>query len=79
MSRNTKASEIATPSATPTTPSITPTPDVIATIHGQTVPALPRTFSSGSKGYFGVGKLVIGGRKYQAQVQLVEIGSKPKA
>lgn len=36
----------------------------------------PKTFSSGSRGYHGQGKLEIGGKKYQAQVQLVEIGSK---
>ncbi len=35
-----------------------------------------KTFSSGSKGFFGQGKIEIDGKRYQAQVQLVEIGSK---
>ena len=35
-----------------------------------------KTFSSGSRGYYGQGKIEIDGKKYQAQVQLVEIGSK---
>lgn len=33
-------------------------------------------FTSGSRGYHGQGKIEIGGRRYQAQCQLVEIGSK---
>ena len=33
-------------------------------------------FSSGSRGFYGQGKIEIGGKKYRAQVQLVEIGSK---
>lgn len=39
-----------------------------------TVP--PKDFKTGSKGYFGMGKLEIDGKRYQVQVQLVEIGSK---
>lgn len=35
-----------------------------------------KTFSSGSRGYFGQGKVEINGKRFQAQVQLVEIGSK---
>jgi hypothetical protein len=35
-----------------------------------------KTFSSGSRGFFGQGKLEIDGKRYQTQVQLVEIGSK---
>lgn len=38
--------------------------------------ASEKTFSSGSKGFFGQGKLEIDGKRYQAQIQLVEIGSK---
>ncbi len=37
-----------------------------------------KTFKTGSRGYFGMGKIQIGEKKYQVQVQLVEIGSKPK-
>jgi len=41
----------------------------------------PKTFSTGSKGFYGQGKIEIGGRRYQAQVQAVLVGSKgnPKA
>ncbi len=37
-----------------------------------------KDFKTGSKGYYGQGKMVAGGKKYQVQVQVVEIGSKPK-
>ena len=35
-------------------------------------------FSTGSRGFFGIGKLQIGEKKFQCQIQMVEIGSKPK-
>lgn len=35
-----------------------------------------KTFTTGSRGFHGQGKLEIGGKRYQVQVQLVEIGSK---
>jgi hypothetical protein len=38
-----------------------------------------KDFRTGSKGYFGTGKMVAGGKKYQISIQCVEIGSKPKA
>ena len=38
-----------------------------------------KEFKTGSKGFFGMGKIKIGEKRYQVQVQLVEIGSKPKA
>jgi hypothetical protein len=38
-----------------------------------------RTFSTGSRGFRSQGKVVIDGKRYQATMQLVEIGSKPKA
>jgi hypothetical protein len=38
-----------------------------------------KTFKTGSRGYFGMGKIQIGEKRYQVQVQLVEIGSKPKS
>ena len=37
-----------------------------------------KQFKTGSKGYFGMGKIQIGEKRYQVQVQVVEIGSKPK-
>jgi hypothetical protein len=37
-----------------------------------------KEFKTGSKGFYGTDKLVIGEKRYQVQVQLVEIGSKPK-
>lgn len=40
--------------------------------------AMEKVFKTGSKGYFGNGKIQIGEKRYQVQVQLVEIGSKPK-
>jgi hypothetical protein len=42
-----------------------------------TVP--PKDFKTGSKGYFASGKVEIEGKRYQAQIQLVEIGSKTGA
>lgn len=38
--------------------------------------ATEKNFASGSRGYFGQGKIEIAGKRYQTQVQLVEIGSK---
>jgi len=37
-----------------------------------------KLFKTGSRGFFGMGKIQIGEKRYQVQVQLVEIGSKPK-
>lgn len=37
-----------------------------------------KVFKTGSKGFFGMGKIEIGGKRYQVQIQLIEIGSKPK-
>jgi hypothetical protein len=48
---------------------------------GQTVAKFvvnAKTFSTGSKGFYGNGKVQIGDKQYQVQAQLVEIGSKPK-
>ena len=41
--------------------------------------AAEKVFKTGSKGFFGMGKIQIGEKRYQVQVQMVEIGSKPKA
>lgn len=38
-----------------------------------------KTFKTGSRGFYGNGKIAIGEKRYQVQAQLVEIGSKPKA
>ena len=38
--------------------------------------AAAKQFKTGSRGYYGTTKLEIDGRRYQVQVQLVEIGSK---
>jgi hypothetical protein len=49
---------------------------------GQTLAMIsvtPKEFRTGSKGYYANQKVEIGGKRYQAQIQLVEIGSKPKA
>ena len=37
-----------------------------------------KDFKTGSKGYYGQGMMVAGGKKYQINIQCVEIGSKPK-
>lgn len=42
---------------------------------GQVV-AAAKQFKTGSRGFFGMTKLEIDGRRYQVQVQMVEIGSK---
>jgi hypothetical protein len=38
-----------------------------------------KDFKTGSKGYYGTGKMVAAGKRYQISIQVVEIGSKPKA
>jgi len=40
--------------------------------------ATEKPFKTSYRGYFGMGKIQIGEKRYQFQVQLVEIGSKPK-
>ena len=37
-----------------------------------------KLFKTGSRGYYGMAKIQIGEKRYQVQVQMVEIGSKPK-
>jgi len=37
-----------------------------------------KNFSTGSKGFHGHGKMQVGEKNYQVNIQLVEIGSKPK-
>ena len=38
----------------------------------------PKEFKTGSKGFYANMKIEIDGNRYQAQIQLVEIGSKTK-
>ena len=38
-----------------------------------------KDFKTGSKGYYATGKASIGEKRYQIQVQMVEIGSKNKS
>ncbi|MBI5032752.1 MAG: hypothetical protein HZB51_19685 [Chloroflexi bacterium] len=38
-----------------------------------------KSFKTGSRGFHGQGKIEIEGKRYQTQVQLVEIGSKKPA
>ena len=38
----------------------------------------PKEFKTGSRGFYANGKTEIEGKRYQVQVQLVEVGSKPK-
>ncbi len=44
----------------------------VATIH-----VLPKQFKPGSRGFYANQKVEIDGKRYQVQVQFVEIGSKP--
>jgi hypothetical protein len=43
-----------------------------------TISVLPKLFKTGSRGYFTSQKIEISGKRYQLQVQLVEIGSKSR-
>jgi hypothetical protein len=36
----------------------------------------PKEFKTGSRGFFGNGKVELDGKRYQVQIQMVEIGSK---
>lgn len=36
----------------------------------------PKNFKTGSRGYYANGKMELDGKRYQLQIQLVEIGSK---
>jgi hypothetical protein len=38
----------------------------------------PKDFKTGSKGFYANQKVDLGGKRYQLQIQLVEIGSKKK-
>ena len=54
----------------------------IRTVDGQSLGVLvlkEKVFRSGSVGFHGQGKIEIGGKRHQVQVQAVEIGSKKDA
>lgn len=38
----------------------------------------PKVFKTGSRGYLAMGKVTIDGKRYQVNVQAIEIGSKPQ-
>ena len=38
-----------------------------------------KVFKTGSRGFYGMNKIQIGEKRYQVQIQLVEIGSKQKS
>jgi hypothetical protein len=40
---------------------------------------MPKNFKTGSRGFYANGKLEMGGKRYQVQIQMVEIGSKKPA
>jgi hypothetical protein len=40
--------------------------------------ATEKIFKTGSRGFFGISKIAIGEKRYQVQIQMVEIGSRPK-
>ena len=44
-----------------------------------TVTINPKVFKTGSRGYYANGKAEFDGKRYQMQIQLVEIGSKTAA
>jgi hypothetical protein len=44
-----------------------------------TIALPPKQFKTGSRGFYNNTKLEIDGKRYQVQIQLVEIGSKPQA
>jgi hypothetical protein len=51
-------------------------------IDGKVIGALmasPKDFKTGSRGFYGQGKFEIEGKRYQGQIQLIEIGSKKPA
>jgi hypothetical protein len=51
---------------------------VVVKIEDQIISAAQRDFSTGSKGYYGSGKVMINGKMHQVSMNIVEIGSRPK-
>lgn len=42
-----------------------------------TLSVMPKNFKTGSRGFYANQKMEMGGKRYQVQIQMVEIGSKP--
>ena len=51
---------------------------LVVKIADQLLTATKRTFSTGSKGYYGSGKVIVNGKLHQVSMNVVEIGSKGK-
>jgi hypothetical protein len=54
----------------------------LKSIDGQSLAAFvvaPKEFKTGFRGYYANGKAEFEGKRYQVQIQIVEIGSKKKA
>ena len=49
-----------------------------ANFDGQLIVMNDKIFSTGSTGYHGVGKVFLDGKKYQANVMLIAVGSRPQ-
>ncbi len=43
------------------------------------LPVMPKEFKTGSRGFYANTKAEINGKRYQVQIQVVEIGSKNKS
>ena len=41
-----------------------------------TLSVMPKNFKTGSRGFYANQKMEMGGKRYQVQIQMVEIGSK---
>ena len=53
----------------------------LKTENGQTIGLIslpPKLFKTGSRGFYGNTKMEVDGKRYQVQIQMVEIGSKPQ-
>ena len=51
---------------------------ITVTVGGQILVANAREFKTGSRGFYGSGKVTLAnGKRYQVSVNVVEIGSKP--
>ena len=44
-----------------------------------TLSVMPKNFKTGSRGFYANQKLEMGGKRYQVQIQMIEIGSKNPA
>ncbi len=51
---------------------------VVVKIEDQVIMATKRNFSTGSRGYYASGKVLVDGKMHQVSMNVVEIGSKGK-